>query len=94
VYTHTNTTTRTPRECDNAVDGVFFIAVPSIPAIAVCNKMYNKKKKKKKKKIFCQSRLRDRSRIKQLMKELHSRNLLQYVIKSRRELRHLSIRLL
>jgi hypothetical protein len=90
VYTHTNTTTRTPRECDNGVDGVFFIAVPSIPAIAVCNKMY----KKKKKKIFCQSGLRDRSRIKQLMKVLHSRNLLQYVIKSRRELRHLSFRLL
>jgi hypothetical protein len=73
VYTHTNTTTRTPRECDNGVDGVFFIAVPSIPAIAVCNKMY------KKKKIFCQSGLRDKSRIKQLMKVLHSRNLLQYV---------------
>jgi hypothetical protein len=46
MYTHTNTTTRTPRECDNGVDGVFFIAVPSIPAIAVCNKMYNKKKRK------------------------------------------------
>jgi hypothetical protein len=43
--------------------------------------MYNKKKKKKKKKkIFCQSGLRDRSRIKQqLMKVLHFRNLLQYV---------------
>jgi hypothetical protein len=92
MYTQTNTTTRTPRECDNGVDGVFFIAVPSIPAIAVCNKMY--KKNKNKNKIFCQSGLRDRSRIKQLMKVLHSRNLLQYVIKSRRELRHLSIRLL